>query len=266
MYKYLIAGNWKMNKTSAEAKDLAAELVDEIGAQAEVNVAICPPLTALGSLASTLDGSTIALGAQNMHPEPSGAYTGEVSASMLRELFAKYVILGHSERREYFKESNEFINKKVHAALEASLRPILCVGESQAERDAGKTFDVIKKQLSEGLAGVAIQKADKVIIAYEPIWAIGTGKTATPEMAQEVHTHIRELLAGMYKESVARKISIIYGGSMNAQNAKSLLEQKDIDGGLIGGASLKARDFAKIVNIAVELSRPLSESMLESAN
>lgn len=266
MNKYLIAGNWKMNKTASEARDLASELVHEIGSQAEVSVAICPPFTAIASLGATLEGSTIALGAQNMHPEASGAYTGEVSASMLRELFVKYVILGHSERRQYFDETNEFINAKLHTALKASLRPILCVGESETEREAGKTLEVIKKQIAEGLLGVALQQADKVVIAYEPIWAIGTGKTATPEMAQEVHGYIRGLLAELFSENASRKMSILYGGSMNSKNAKELLSQKDIDGGLIGGASLKAKDFSTIVKMAVELSRPLSEPVLKSAH
>jgi triosephosphate isomerase len=248
--KKLIAGNWKMNKTSADAVALAGELVTTIGKQTDVDVAICPPFTSLESVAKAIDGSTVKLGAQNMHFEASGAFTGEVSAPMLRALFANYVILGHSERRSYFGETDSFINKKVLAALKNQLRPILCVGETLAEREAGSTLKVVQTQTEACLEGVSKDQAASVVIAYEPVWAIGTGKVATTEQAQEVHAFIRGLLAKLFTESVAQKVRILYGGSMKPANAPELLVQKDIDGGLIGGASLEARSFVDLVKAA----------------
>ncbi|MGB0371141.1 MAG: triose-phosphate isomerase [Opitutales bacterium] len=248
--KYLIAGNWKMNKTSEEAKELASEVVAEVGTQTSVSVVVCPPFTALETVAGQIANSNVHLGAQNLYPAPSGAYTGEVSPEMLRSLFAGYVILGHSERREYFGETDAFVNKKVIASLEANLRPILCVGESLEQRESGETTAVVSEQIKGGLVDVAPETADQVVIAYEPIWAIGTGKTATPEMAQETHAAIRAVLVELFGETVAEKIRILYGGSMKPGNAPELLAQPDIDGGLIGGASLKARDFAGIVEAA----------------
>ncbi len=255
MRKILIAGNWKMNKNSAEASELAAEIAQTLGRQHEVDVVICPPFTALESAARAIENSGVKLGAQNMHPERSGAYTGEVSAEMLRHLFATYVILGHSERREYFKESDEFINQKVLAALNSRLKPILCVGETLEERESGKAFEVVERQVKAGLANVPADLADLVIIAYEPVWAIGTGKTATPDQAQEMHQFIRGHLPALLGEAQAQRTRILYGGSMKPANARELLRQDDIDGGLIGGASLEGRTFLQIVEAAAEVSR-----------
>jgi triosephosphate isomerase len=250
--KYLIAGNWKMNKNSAEAIELAKEIDQQIGQQLLVSVCICPVFTSLEGVARALEDSNIQLGAQNMHPEPAGAYTGEVSPEMLRHLFCTFVILGHSERRQYFGEDDVFINKKVLAALENNLKPVLCVGETLEQRESGEAMDIIKAQVEKGLEGVSKAKAENVVIAYEPVWAIGTGKTATPEMAQEVHGKIREWLGGLFGNNTAEKIRILYGGSMKPENADDLLDQRDIDGGLIGGASLKPTAFAGIVQSAVK--------------
>ena len=252
--KFLIAGNWKMNKNSAEAVDLVKEIQTDAGDSFAVSILVCPPFTALESVAGLIGGSSIQLGAQNMHPEASGAYTGEVSAEMLRHLYVTHVVLGHSERREYFQETDAFINRKALAALEGSLKPIVCVGETLEDREAEQTLEVVKRQISGSLANVPSDKADQVIIAYEPVWAIGTGKTATPEMAQEVHALIRGLLSEQFGESAAQKIRILYGGSMKPDNAEELLSQPDVDGGLIGGASLEARPFLKIIETAARLS------------
>ena len=248
--KYLIAGNWKMNKTAAEAKELASEVVAEVGKETSVAVVVCPTFTSLETVAGVISESNVHLGAQNVYPAPSGAFTGEISPEMLRSLFAGYVILGHSERREYFGETDAFVNKKVLASLEANLRPILCVGESLEQRESGETTAVVTEQIKGGLADVPPEAAEQVVVAYEPIWAIGTGKTATPEMAQETHAAIRAVFVELFDETVADKIRILYGGSMKPSNAPELLAQPDIDGGLIGGASLKARDFAGIVEAA----------------
>lgn len=248
--KKLIAGNWKMNKTSADGVALIRDIVDAIGKQADVDVVVCPPFTALESAGKALEGSNVKLGAQNMHFEASGAYTGEISAQMLRALFATHVILGHSERRTYFAENDDFINKKVLAALKNQLRPILCVGETLAEREAGSTLKVVQTQTERALEGVSKDQAPSVVIAYEPVWAIGTGKVATTEQAQEVHAFIRGLLTKLFTEPVAQRIRILYGGSMKPANAPELLAQKDIDGGLIGGASLESRSFVDLVNSA----------------
>ena len=249
--KKLVAGNWKMNKTAADGATLIHELVVAIGRQNEVEVVVCPPFTAIESAAKALEGSTVKLGAQTMHHEASGAFTGEVSAPMLRALFATHVILGHSERRTYFGETDELINKKVLSALKNQLRPILCVGETLAEREAGATLKVVQTQTERCLEGVGKDVAAGVIIAYEPVWAIGTGKVATTEQAQEVHAFIRGLLVKLFTDPVAQKVRILYGGSMKPANAPELLAQKDIDGGLIGGASLEARSFVELVNAAV---------------
>ncbi len=249
--KKLIAGNWKMNKTSAEAVELVRELTGVIGKEHTVDVVVCPPFTALESVARALEGSAIKLGAQNMHPEKSGAFTGEISAEMLRGHFATHVILGHSERRSYFNETDAFINQKVITALKNQLRPILCVGESLSEREAGSTLKVVQTQLEKGLEGVSAALAVNVVIAYEPVWAIGTGKVATTAQAQEVHAFIRSLLEKLFGAVTAQRVRILYGGSMKPANAPDLLAQKDIDGGLIGGASLEARSFIELVNAAV---------------
>ncbi len=248
--KKLIAGNWKMNKTSGDAVQLTQEIVAEVGKEHDVDVLVCPPFTALESVAHVLEGSAVKLGAQNMHPEPAGAYTGEVSAAMLRSLFASYVILGHSERRTYFKETDAFINLKVLAALKSELKPILCVGETLQQREAGETLAVIQAQVEQDLEGVTKEQSTSVVIAYEPVWAIGTGKVATTEQAQEAHAFIRGLLTKLFGEAIAQRIRILYGGSMKPANAPDLLAQTDIDGGLIGGASLEARSFVELVKAA----------------
>jgi triosephosphate isomerase len=249
--KKLIAGNWKMNKSAADGVALAKDIVAEIGRETTVDVVLCPPFTTLESVGRTLEGQAIKLGAQNMHPEKSGAFTGEVSAEMLRGLFVSHVILGHSERRAYFAETDVFINKKVVAALANQLKPILCVGEILAEREAGSTLAVVQRQLEGGLLGVTKEQITTVIIAYEPVWAIGTGKVATTAQAQEVHAFIRDLLTKLYGAPLAQKVRILYGGSMKPSNAPELLAEKDIDGGLIGGAALEARSFIDLVKAAV---------------
>jgi len=253
--KKIIAGNWKMNKTSADAVALARELVGAIGKQPDVEVVICPPFTALEGVAGAIDGSLIKLGAQNMHFEASGAFTGEISAPMLRALFATHVILGHSERRSLFGESDELVNKKVLAAFKNQLRPILCVGESLAEREAASTLKVVQTQTEKALEGVSRDQAESLVVAYEPVWAIGTGKVATTEQAQEVHAFIRGLLTKLYGEALSQKVRILYGGSMKPANAPELLAQKDIDGGLIGGASLESRSFVELVKAAATASK-----------
>lgn len=252
--KFLIAGNWKMNKTATEGVALVREIVGAIGPQTEVDVVVCPPFTALESVSRALEGSAIKLGAQNMHPQPSGAFTGEISAEMLRGLFTSWVILGHSERRQYFAETDAFINEKVRAALKSLLKPILCIGETLAERDGNRTLDVVKTQLEGGLAGVDADAATNVVLAYEPVWAIGTGRNATPAQAQEVHAFIRNWLTARYGKPVAQKVRVLYGGSMKPANAPDLLKQEDIDGGLIGGAALEANSFIELVKAAKALS------------
>src|SRR5690625_2777552 len=255
MRKLLIAGNWKMNKNSEEAHDLASEIAQTLDRQHEVDVVVCPPFTSLESVARAIESSGVKLGTQNMHPERSGAFTGDISAEMLRHLFATYVILGHSERREIFGETDEFINQKVLAALNNRLKPIICVGETLEQREAGEAFEVVGRQLKAALENVSKGFAELVIIAYEPVWAIGTGKTATPEQAQEVHEFIRGQLTELFGVTEAERIRILYGGSMNPANAPELLKQKDIDGGLIGGAALEGRSFLQLVEIATELSK-----------
>jgi triosephosphate isomerase len=249
--KKLIAGNWKMNKTSADGVALVTDIVAAVGKQTDVDVVVCPPFTAVESVGKALEGSEVRLGAQNMHFEASGAFTGEVSAPMLRAIFASYVILGHSERRTLFGETDELINKKVLAALKNQLKPIFCVGETLAERESGATLKVVQTQVERGLEGVNKDQAASVVVAYEPVWAIGTGKVATTEQAQEVHAFIRGLLVKLFGEAIAQKVRILYGGSMKPANAPELLAQKDIDGGLIGGAALEARSFVELVNAAL---------------
>jgi len=248
--KKVIAGNWKMNKTAAEAVTLTKDIITEVGRETSVDIVLCPPFTALAAVAHVLEGQAVKLGGQNMHPEKSGAYTGEVSAEMLRTLYVTHVILGHSERRTYFGETDAFINKKVLAALAHQLKPILCVGETLAEREAGSTLAVVQRHVEGGLAGVKPEQITTVIIAYEPVWAIGTGKVATTAQAQEVHAFIRDLLTKLYGAPLAQKVRILYGGSMKPSNAAELLAEKDIDGGLIGGASLEAKSFIELVKAA----------------
>ncbi len=251
MRKPIVAGNWKMNKTVAEAVDLVAGLKRGLGEIGEVDVVLCPPFTALKAVGEEISGTQIDLGAQNMHWEKSGAYTGEIAAEMLRELYCHYVILGHSERRQYFHETDEIVNRKVHAALESYLRPIVCVGESLEEREAGREKEVVEKQLRGSLAGIEKGRWIDVIIAYEPVWAIGTGRTATPQQAQEMHAFIRGVLREMVDAGVAAAVRIQYGGSIKPENAAELFGQADIDGGLVGGASLKAVSFVEIVKAAL---------------
>jgi len=248
--KFLIAGNWKMNKTASEAVDLIEEIKSSVGDQSSVQVCVCPSFTSLAKASELVEQSEVLLGAQDMNASPSGAYTGEVSAEMLRDLYVNFVILGHSERRQYFGETNQDINQKILAAVENNLKPIYCIGESLDERESGQTLDVVRKQVREGLENFPSQCIDNLVLAYEPVWAIGTGKTATDEMAQEVHFDIRNVLTEMFGEVASSGIRILYGGSMKPENASGLLAQEDVDGGLIGGASLTARSFIGIVEAA----------------
>ena len=247
MRKKVIAGNWKMNKTNTEAEEMLTELKELVKGIDNVGIIIGAPFTALSDAVKAVKGSNIAIAAENVYPKDSGAYTGEVSPVMLKSIGVEYVILGHSERREYFKESDEFINEKVKAVLAAGMLPILCIGEKLEERESGKTAEVTETQIRGGLKDLTAEEAKKVIVAYEPVWAIGTGRTATPEMAQETHRQVRDVLVSMFGNETAEEMIIQYGGSMKPDNAVELLAQKDIDGGLIGGASLKASSFAEIV-------------------
>ncbi len=243
----IIIGNWKMNKTVSETIRTLTELKNLLSGKQEAEVAVAPPFTALYSAQFALEESQIKLAAQNMYPAESGAYTGEISPAMLAELGVSMVIIGHSERRKILGESDTFIRQKVSYALESGLVPILCVGETEEEREAGKTEDVIERQLSEALRGVVVDSGGDLIIAYEPVWAIGTGKTATPEQAQEVHAMIKEQLFRVMGQRMPSDIRVIYGGSVKPENIAGLMAMKDIDGALVGGASLDARTFAKIV-------------------
>ncbi len=253
--KYLIAGNWKMNKNVAESVTLAKELARSVGQRYDVDTVVCPPFTSLQAVVRVLEDSTVKVGAQNMYPESNGAFTGEISPEMLRHLYVDYVILGHSERRTLFAETDDFVNAKVKSALENRLRPILCVGETLEEREAEKTFDVIETQLNGGLAGVSPEEVERVVIAYEPVWAIGTGKTASPEQAEEVHAFIRGWLGKRFDSAVSERLRIVYGGSMKPSNADDLLAKPNIDGGLIGGAALEGRSFGDLVKAAEKASK-----------
>ncbi|MDR0804190.1 MAG: triose-phosphate isomerase [Oscillospiraceae bacterium] len=248
--KPVIAGNWKMNKTRAETKELITALVPLAKGKDNVTVVIGVPFTDIETAVALTVGTNINVAAQNVHFEKSGAFTGEISADMLVESGVKYVIIGHSERRQYFGETDETVNKRTKAALAAGLIPILCIGEYLSEREADITDEVIIKQVKLDLAGLSKEDVAKTIIAYEPVWAIGTGKTATPEQAESVHEVIRTAITKLYDADTAAKVVIQYGGSMNAKNAADLLAKPDIDGGLIGGASLKAEDFSVIINAA----------------
>ena len=249
MRKPIIAGNWKMYKNKDEAVQFIYKVSEEMPSLELVDSVICAPFIALKSLVKR-QGDNLRIGAQNMHFEEQGAFTGEIAPSMLTNIGVSYVIIGHSERRAMFNETDETCNKKLHAAYKHGLVPILCVGESLEEREAGITMDLIAIQVKKAFAGIAAEDAKKVVIAYEPIWAIGTGKTATSEQAEEVCKGIRECIAEMYDEATAEAVRIQYGGSMKPSNAAELLAKKDIDGGLIGGASLKAEDFSVIVKAA----------------
>ena len=249
--KAIIAGNWKMNKTRPEAKELL-EAIKPLVANAEGNVEViaCVPFTNLETAVNATAGSNVKVGAENVHFEKSGAFTGEISADMLVELGVEYVVIGHSERRQYFGETDVTVNKRVHAALAAGLKVILCVGELLEQREQGITAEIVSMQTKIDLLGVTADDMKNIIIAYEPVWAIGTGKTATSEQADEVCGIIRNVIASLYSESVAAATTIQYGGSMNAKNAEELLSMTNVDGGLIGGASLKAPDFAVIIAAA----------------
>jgi len=253
--KKIIAANWKMNHTHREAKSYADLLWTEVGVVNEIEVVLIPPFTAIPALAEALQKNPIArLGAQNMHWEKCGAFTGEISTTMLRALNVNYVVLGHSERRRLFGETDEIINRKITAALSAGLRPIVCVGETLAERDSKRVEEVLKRQIQEGLNGVNSNQFQDLVIAYEPLWAIGTGRTATPEQAQEAHVFIRSVIASISEHPIAAEIRIQYGGSVKPENAEELLRQPDIDGALVGGASLDPRSFAQIIRSAVAVS------------
>jgi triosephosphate isomerase len=242
-----IAGNWKMNKTVGEALDLIRELKADISGVKTVEVAVAPPFTALHAVHKELEGSPIHLAAQNLYWEEKGAFTGEVSSFMLKEVGCHYVIIGHSERRQLFGETDETVNRRIKAALAQGLKVIFCMGETLKEREEGKTFSVIERQVEGGLKGLGDQEMENMVIAYEPVWAIGTGKTATPEQAEEVHRFIRGKLAKLYSREVSEEIRIQYGGSVTPENIKGLMNQPNIDGALVGGASLKAESFSKIV-------------------
>ena len=248
--KTIIAGNWKMNKTISETKAFAEELKPLLGKPKWCEVVLCVPYVNIPAAVRAFKDSRVAIGAENCHSESHGAYTGEVTVEMLKEAGVKYVIIGHSERRQYYNETDFTVNKKVRAALDAGLYPIVCVGESLEQRELGVTMELITYQVKVALAGVAPEKVRHIVIAYEPLWAIGTGKTATAEQAGEVCQAIRTVIRKQYGAHVARSVTIQYGGSMNAKNAAELLAQPDVDGGLIGGASLKPEDFVQIINAA----------------
>lgn len=250
MRRPLLAGNWKMNTTLAEGVELVEALLQQVGNDSSREIVVCPPFTALGALAPLLDGTPIQLGAQNMFYAPTGAYTGEIAPPMLRELGCSYVILGHSERRQFFGEDDALINHKVLAALEHGLHPIVCVGETKAERDGGKAEEVVIQQLRRSLQGIKAQQLRELVIAYEPVWAIGTGDTATAADAQAMHATIRRILAELSDQETAATVRIQYGGSVKPDNVDELMSQPDIDGALVGGAALKASDFMRIVRFA----------------
>jgi triosephosphate isomerase len=243
----LIAGNWKMNKTVKEAVDLVRQLTEAIAGAKGVAVAVAPPFTALFAVGQELRGSAICLAAQHVYWEEKGAFTGEISPGMLKEMGCEYVIIGHSERRQYFGETDETVNRRVQAVLAQGLKPIVCVGETLKEREEGKTFSVVERQIGGGLKNLKEKDVEHLVVAYEPVWAIGTGKTATPEQAQEVHRFMRQNLEKLFSQRISQRVRIQYGGSVTPENIKGLMSQEDIDGALVGGASLKSETFARIV-------------------
>jgi triosephosphate isomerase len=247
------AGNWKMHKTNSQARQLVEELKIKTAQIQKTKIIVCPPATALSLVAQVLHDGKIALGAQNMHWEAQGAFTGEISAEMIKSTGASYVIIGHSERRQYFGESDETVNKKLVTALNANLKPIVCLGETLEQREKGITNQVVERQLQGAFTGLTDQQIKSLIIAYEPVWAIGTGKTATPEQAQEVHAFIRSNIEKMYNKAISENVIIQYGGSVKPDNAYELLKQGDIDGALVGGACLDADSFAQIISSAEKL-------------
>jgi triosephosphate isomerase len=247
MRKPFIMGNWKMFKTIAEAQAFAEEF-KKIYQKSDVQAGVCAPFTQLAALKEAFRGTDIKVGAQNMHFAENGAYTGEISADMLNELGIEYCIIGHSERRQYFNETDESVNKKLHTAFKHKINPILCVGEKLEERDAGKEFDVVKTQTVAALSGLTAEQAAALVVAYEPVWAIGTGRNATPEQANEMCGFIRKVIEGLYGDEVSEKVIIQYGGSVKPANASELLSMEEIDGALVGGASLVPADFIEIIN------------------
>lgn len=255
MRRLLIAGNWKMNCGPYDAAELLEGLIEKKSEINEnVDVLVCPPFVSIGMAVKYLYDTDIQVGAQNLHFEENGAYTGEISGSMLAESGCNYVVIGHSERRQYFGETDTTVNKRVHKAIEHKLAPIVCVGESLDQRKSDEHFSLVKNQVTAALHDVSEKEVLDVVIAYEPIWAIGTGETATPDQAQEMHEHIRSILADLYDEDTAEQINILYGGSMKPGNANELLSLQDVDGGLIGGASLDADSFSEIITIAEDLA------------
>lgn len=243
----IMAGNWKMYKTVGESLALVHALKESVGGVSDREIVVCPPFTALSAVAEALRGSNIQVGAQNLYPAGEGAYTGEVSPKMLLDVGCQFVILGHSERRQYFQEGDAFVNEKLTAALDCGLRPILCVGETLEQREQGRQRSVVSAQVERDLEGVSAESVKQVAVAYEPIWAIGTGHTATPQQANEMHRAIRDVLSGLYGREVAQGTSILYGGSVKPGNVDDLMAEPDVDGTLVGGASLEAESFIRIV-------------------
>lgn len=256
MRKKILAANWKMNMTCAEAASFLDSFLLEIGDESHSEIVIIPAYTAIGKVSERLSKvQNVKVGAQNMSPEKSGAFTGEISAAMLRELFVRYVVLGHSERRTLFGETDAIVNKKLRAAIDASLKAIVCIGETLAERDGGKVEQVLETQIKGSLAGLTPKELSETVVAYEPVWAIGTGRTASPEQAQEAHAFIRKTLAEISDAATADKVRIQYGGSVKPDNTAALMSQPDIDGALVGGASLDPRSFAEIVKNTAKLAQ-----------
>ncbi|MBN2097879.1 MAG: triose-phosphate isomerase, partial [Candidatus Omnitrophica bacterium] len=247
----IIAGNWKMYKTAAEAEELVSGFKKALGDVQDVEIVVCPPYTSLAAAARVIHGSNISLGAQDVYWEDSGAYTGEISCPMLKELGCQFVIIGHSERRQYFGETNQGVNKKAKAVLSSNLTPIICVGERLEQREKGETFKVIEDHVKNGLKDITEEQARSIILAYEPVWAIGTGRTALPEQAQEAHHFIRQLLKKLYTQELADVLRIQYGGSVKPGNISDLMAQEDVDGALVGGASLKVDSFVGIIKGAL---------------
>lgn len=255
MRRLIIAGNWKMHKNISEALELANGVKRDLYNIESLDIVLCPVFTALSSVSEVIADSNIQLGAQDVYWQEQGAFTGEISPSMLKDTGCKYVIIGHSERRKYFSEINETVNKKIRAAMKAGLIPIACVGETLTQREEGKTLEVIEEQIQQGLKGISAEEAGGLVVAYEPVWAIGTGRNATPGQAEEVQIYIRNLLSRMYNEAIAKALRIQYGGSVKPENIKELMQQPDIDGALVGGASLKIDSFSQMVKICAEVKK-----------
>jgi len=260
MKRPLIAANWKMYKTIAEALNVVASIKAGVHKATECEIVICPPYTALKAVSEALKESALELGAQDMHPEPEGAFTGEISPLMLKDVGCRFVILGHSERRSRFHEKDDFINQKVKAALKFSLVPIVCIGETLEEREARRAFEIVKSQFDGSLKNLNGDEIQRCVIAYEPVWAIGTGRTATPEQAEQMHSYIRRLIHEKYGEEAASRVLILYGGSVKPDNMGALMQKPNVDGALVGGASLKAESFIQIVQNAIEAESGVEEN------